>query len=196
MIWKHRGVQLTVEHYHGVPAGWNADIIAMRYAQLGGTYPVADFEIGQWSAPSFMTERYEWLRYRKILGRFADGVRARDQACAEIAIQYIELHYIGSYSGFIRAKLARALKSADLTKQQKNRLNAHFLKIVVERDYSEEFRTYHVLWRRIIDQACMDAVTAHFLKYEGRNRGKPSTDRTWVADLAAAFERRKKQSRP
>jgi hypothetical protein len=190
MIWRHHGVQLSLKHYHGVPEGWSADILFGRHANLGGTYPISDFEIEKWAAPSFMTERYEWLRYRQTLYRISDGIREKDAACAEIAVQYIELHYIGSYSGFVRARLARALKHADLTKQQRNRLNAHFLKIVVERNYTEEFCEYHTLWCRIIDKACLDAVTRHFQKHEVLGRRKQSKDASWLPKLENAFEKR------
>jgi hypothetical protein len=193
MIWRHHGVQLSLEHYHGVPKGWSADILFGRHANLGGTYPISDFEIGKWAAPSFMTERYEWLRYRQTLYRIADGIRAQDAACAEIAIQYIELHYIGSYSGFVRAKLARALKHADLTKRQKIRLNAHFLKMVMERNYTEEFYEYRALWGRIIDKPCLDAVNKHFQENDVNSRGKHSG---WLPKLMAAFELRTAKPAP
>jgi hypothetical protein len=190
MIWRHHGVQLSLGHYHGVPKGWSADILFGRHANLGGTYPISDFEIGKWAAPSFMTERYEWLRYRQTLYRIADGIRAKDAACAEMAIQYIELNYIGSYSGFIRARLARCLKHADLTKPQKRRLNTHFLKIIIERNYTGEFNEYRALWGRIIDKACIDAVTQHLLENEVHGIRKQSKHISWLPKLKAAFEQR------
>ena len=81
MIWRHRGVDIPLEMYHGIPIGWHADVVFARHATLGGTFPISDFEIGEWYAPSWMTERYEWLRYRETLYRVSAGVRAGDAAC-------------------------------------------------------------------------------------------------------------------
>jgi hypothetical protein len=187
MIWRHRGAQLSLEHYHGVPKGWNADDIFAQHAAMKGQFPISDFVIGKWGAPSWMTNRYEWLRYKATLNRVADGVRADDAACVEIAVRYIELRYIGSYSGFLRAKLARGLKTVELSERQKDRLNAHFLKLVIERDYTEEFRAYRAVWERIVDRKTIEAVRGYFEKQSGH--GYTRSD-TWLPKLVAAFEDR------
>jgi hypothetical protein len=192
MIWRHRGQQLTVEHYHGVPVGWAADILFARHKKLGGWFPLSDFMIGPWSAPSFMSQRHEWLRYRTTLGRVALGIRAGDLACVELAVQYIELRYIGSYSGYLRAKLARALKSAELTAKQKQRLDAHFLNIVTERDYTGEWQSYRALWGRFIDRKTLDAVIAHFATFQDKGRGHKPAELAWLPQLVAAFKQRER----
>jgi|GEM_PF-1605025 len=162
MIWRHRGVNIPLEVYHGVPKGWKADEIFGAHALMRGTYPISDFEICRGGAPAWMTQRYEWQRYRETLYRVSDGIRAGDDACCEIAIRYIELAYIGSYSGFLRTKLARALKHADLDAKQKSRLNEHFLKRVLARDYTEEFREYWKLWSLIVTEKILNQVVSHF----------------------------------
>lgn len=159
-MWRHRGRQLTLAEYHGIPAGWRAEEIAATHAAMHGTFPITEIELGRWAAPAWMPEREAWLRHMAILNRIAEGVRADDAACVELAVRYIELHHIGSYSGYRRAKLARSLKHAALTELQKTRLNAHFLNRIRERDYTIEVRDYWPVWHRIVDAATADAIAA------------------------------------
>jgi hypothetical protein len=183
MIWRHRGVDIPLEVYHGVPRGWSADEIFAAHALMHGTYSISDFEIGRWAAPSWMPQRYEWLRYKETLNRVAEGIRAGDDACSEIAIRYIELQYIGSYSGFIRTKLARALRHAKLDDRQKSRLNEHLLKLVLARDYAEEFREYWKLWRLIVTERILEEVVSHF-------RGLSEVEKpAWLPKLITAAAR-------
>ncbi len=157
---RHRGRQLTLEDYHGVPAGWRAEEIAATHAGLSGTFPITAIELGRWSAPAWMPDREAWLRHMAILNRVAEGVRAGDAACVELAIRYIELQHIGSYSGYRRAKLARSLKHAAMTEPQRSRLNALFLRHVRDRDYTIEVRDYWPVWHRIVDTPTADAIAA------------------------------------
>ncbi len=108
------------------------------HRRLGGVYAIGGNEDGE-----------GWFAYKRSMYRVADGVKAGDRACVELAIRYIELHHIGSYSGYIRALLARRLKHVELTEDQKRRLIHHFEQIVANRDYRQEFRDYKKLWRRI-----------------------------------------------
>ncbi len=185
MVWRHRGVDIPPERYHSVPQGWRADEIIGRHKIMRGTFSIAESEIGKWSAPSWMTERYEWLRYRKTLSHVADGVRAGDEACVEIAIRYIELRHIGTYSGYLRSKLARALKHVSLTDRQKIRLNEHFLNLVLARDYTEKFREYRKLWGSIITEKTLKQVTSHVERPSRHLHGA-----AWVAGLSSSFEKR------
>lgn len=141
---------MPLEVYHGVPAGWySAEIIAAHKA-LGGEFSISGSEATEPGAPSWMPERNEWLQYRATLYRVANGVRADDPACVELAVRFIELRYIGSYSGYIRERLARALKSANLTDVQAVRLDKHFRGLLVEREHTVEFREFFPLWRAIL----------------------------------------------
>ena len=184
MIWRRRGVQIPVEIYHSVPNGWRADDIFSVHRSMRGTFPISDFDVGKWRAPSWMPNRYEWLRYKATLERVAGGVRAGDAACVELAVRYIELRYIGSYSGFLRARLAKALKSADLNPRQRFRLDDHFLSLVLNQDYTEEFREYRKLWARIITDEPLDRVTVLF-----RRLSAGEMEPTWLIELRAAQER-------
>jgi hypothetical protein len=150
MVWTHRGRAIPLEVYHGVPKGWYAQQIVAEHAQLGGTFDLNCPEATEPGAPSWMPERHAWLQYRQALYRLADGILAQDAACVELAIRYIELRYIGSYSGFVRSLLSRRLKHASLSKEQKTRLHRHFAGLVKDDERTEEFRDYVKLWRQIV----------------------------------------------
>lgn len=140
---------LPLETYHGVPLGWTKQDILTAQKTLRGSYELDGTDATEPGAPNWLPDRWNWLQYRETLYRVADGVRAGDHGCVEIAVRYIILRHIGSYSGFIRARLARALKNANRTVQQNERLNSHFLSLVENADFTEEFSEYVKLWRRI-----------------------------------------------
>jgi hypothetical protein len=182
MIRRHHGVDIPVEIYHGVPKGWYAHEIVAQHIALRGTFSIETPEPREPGAPSWMPERKAWLYYRATMYRLADGVRAGDAACAELAIRYIELNYIGSYSGFIRSKLARSLVNAALDARQKRRLNDHFYELVVTSRYSEEFANYIRVWRRTITDKMLTDLKSH-----GDNKAKNSQVK--LAELIAKLER-------
>jgi hypothetical protein len=152
MIWIHRGKSIPLEVYHGVPEGWYASDILAEHARLGGNYDIGGPEATEPGAPSWMPERKAWLQYRETLYRVADGVSANDSACIELAIRYIELRHIGSYSGFVRSLLSRRLKHVHLSPQQQERLHRHFSALVLAGEHTEEFRDYFKLWRLFITE--------------------------------------------
>jgi hypothetical protein len=160
MIWSHRGLAIPLEVYHGVPPGWyRADILA-AHRRLGGSFDLTGPDATEPGAPSWMPERFEWLQYRETLYRVADGIGAGDAACIEIAVRFIELRYIGSYSGYIRQLLARRLKQARLSPDQADRLHAHFSSLVLSDERTQEYKEYLPLWRNIVDDRRMIALLA------------------------------------
>ena len=143
---------IPLQQYHGVPAGWSRDEMIAEHRKLDGSWPIDGPDATEPGAPDFLPDRYNWLQYRKTLYRVGDGIRADDAACIEIAIQYIELNYIGSYSGYIREKLARALKSARLTRTQSSRLKQHFSALLKEDNCLQEFAEYAKLLKKLNPQ--------------------------------------------
>lgn len=142
---KLKSSNVPIEIYHGVPKGWTKQNIISTYAILKGKFPIDQTKSTEPKAPSWLPDRYNWLDYRETLYKVAEGVRKGDRACIELAIRYIELNYFGSYSGFIREKLARALKSQDLSLSQIRRLNNHFQKLINNKQCFQEFKEYHKL---------------------------------------------------
>jgi hypothetical protein len=127
---------LTFEEYHSVPARWSAEGLEQQRIALGGT-----FDLGYRGHPR---------AHQSMWYNLADGVRARDSACIELAVRFIEDRFISSYSGFARTKIARALKHAPLSREQRARLSSHFLQLLEKGDRTEEFSEYLRVWPRVI----------------------------------------------
>ncbi|HET6804971.1 MAG TPA: hypothetical protein VFH59_05940 [Frateuria sp.] len=148
--------------YHGVPAGWRAEDIVQEHARLGGCFPLrvpAPIEVPSLHA---VPEQDGWLHYRLTVHRLAEGVRASDPACIELAVRYIQLHYIGSYAGYLRARLARALKHAPLQESQRRVLHQHFAALSLRGEHTHEFPEYLKLWRRIVRPEEREALAQAF----------------------------------
>jgi len=148
---QHRSYDSTpLEIYHGVPAGWKKEEVIAKYLHLGGTGNIEPREATEPGAPSWLPDRHNWLQYRATLYMIADGIKQSDNVCIELAIQYIELDYFGSYSGFIRARLARLLKNADLSKAQSGRILSHIMLLRKNKQFLPEFKEYLKLEKRLI----------------------------------------------
>lgn len=149
--------ELTFEQYHAVPERWAAMGIARQLEALGGTFDLG-YSTANPEPPGVRAHRSMWYR-------LSDGVRAGDSGCIEIAVRFIEDRFISSYSGFARARLARALKHVPLSPAQRARLSGHFLDLLESGDKSDEFTEYLRLWPRIISaehreraQRCAESI--------------------------------------
>ena len=140
---------IPLEIYHGVPKGWSRSELVATHKSLGGSFAIASLEATEPGAPSWMPDRYNWLQYRETLRGIAKGIKAGESACVELAIRYIELNYFGSYSGFLRARFARLLKSQNLSKTQISRLNTHFEFLIQNKQCFEEFKEYNKLRKKL-----------------------------------------------
>ena len=165
MARNYLGKQISLEVYHGVPKGWYAAEVIAEHALLCGTYDIRGPEATEPGAPAWLPERYEWLQYRATVYRIADGVRADDPACIELAVRFIELRHIGSYSGFLRERLSRCLRHAALTPELQDRLHWHFRDLVRREEMTNEFREYLRLWRRIITDAQVHELRLELERY-------------------------------
>lgn len=167
MVWAYHGHPIPLNIYHGVPEGWYAPQIVAEHERLGGQFNLYGSEATEPGAPAWFHERRDWLQYRATLYRVADGILAGDLACVELAVRFIELRYIGSYSGFVRALLSRRLKHASLTEGQRERLHTHFSALVLREDRTDEFREYVKLWRRLITPAQLQRLVAQLENQPG-----------------------------
>lgn len=156
------GINVPWHIYHGVPLGWRAEQIVDEHARLGGRFALGIPAPVEIESPYSVPEQKGWLHYRRTVRRLAEGIRAGDAACAELAIRYIELHYIGSYAGYLRARLASALKHATLDAGQCRRLHDHFAALCLRGEQTHEFKEYFRLWRRIAHASELQGVLAAF----------------------------------
>ena len=144
------GYDLSFESYHAIPARWSYESVIAEHRRLGGTFDIAGTP-RQTVFPNGIVERRLWYN-------LADGARAGDAACVELAVRFIEEHFIVSYSGYARARLARALKRAALSPEQKRRLSTRFLALLKRGERCHEFESYLALWPVVINDADRKAV--------------------------------------
>lgn len=188
MVWHYHGEPIPLEIYHGVPKGWRAQEIIEEHARLGGSFDLKGPDASEPGAPSWLPARYDWLQYRETLRRVADGMLVGDAACVELAIRFIELRHIGSYSGFIRSVLSRRLKHCSLTQAQQERLHAHFSALVIADDRCDEFRDYLGLWRRFVSPQQVEQLASR-LRAESKGEARAN----WLlANLSAGLSSRSK----
>jgi len=135
---------LSFEEYHSVPGEWEPLAVIAAHRDLGGTFDIA-------STPRQAVGSSGKSDYRALWYNVADGIRAGDAACIEIAIRFVEARIIVSYSGFARTRIARALKGVPLSEPQRRRLSSHFLKLLEAGDKCDEFREYLKLWPMVIN---------------------------------------------
>jgi hypothetical protein len=65
---------------------------------------------------------------------------------------------MGSYCGYLRARLSCSLKHAEFKERQKERLHCHFAELVMNGYRPHEFKYYFRLWRKIISASQLDAL--------------------------------------
>lgn len=153
----------TFEEYHAIPEGWDVVSILSEHKRLAGTYDVRPVKIPEHWSP--------WFKYRQTLYNIADGVLENDPACVELALRFIELHFIGSYSGYIRSLLARRLKHAILAEVQRQRLSKHFMNMVRTRNRCYEFDDYLGLWRAIIQRNELEVLQGFVNSVSSEEKG-------------------------
>lgn len=138
--------QLSFEQYHQVPVIWQVAPLLELHQQLGGWFALA-------STPrlALRADRPQLSHNHVALWyNLADGIRAGDSICAELAVRFIEAHLIVSYAGYARLRLLRALKNTALDAKQKFRLSRHFLLRLQQQDREPGFHEVLRLWKKII----------------------------------------------
>lgn len=149
------GKSVSFEEYHRIPRGWEVDVVLEAYERMQGRFDITPHQVQHDAAP--------WFFYRQLLLNIADGVRANDQPCVELAIRFIEARVVVSYSGYMRSILARRLRKAGLSEEQKSRLSTHFLGLLRSGTRCHEFADYLRLWRVFVtarDVAELQALPA------------------------------------
>ena len=133
------GKSISFEEYHRIPRGWEVDLVLEKYERMQGRFDITPRQVQSDASP--------WFFYHRLLLNIADGVRANDHACVELAIRFIEARLFVSYSGYMRSILARRLRKAELSEEQKSRLSRHFFGLLHSGTRCHEFADYLRLWK-------------------------------------------------
>jgi hypothetical protein len=125
---------------------WSVEAVKQRYSELrillGG---VEGFEPN----PRQYTNKGGITWIYNIMDAIADGVQLGDNACIQLSIDYIQDNIMGSSTGYIRERIARALRHAELKEHQKKQLAEAFLHQLDHQNLHKEFKEYSRLFKTI-----------------------------------------------
>ena len=130
-------------NHHGK---WSVDAVKQRYANLRILLGGAEgFEL----EPRRYTNKGGITWIYNIMDAVVCGVRLGDKACVQLSIDYIDGNLMDSTTGYIRERMARALRRAQLTEHQKKQLATIFLKQLEQQSLRKEFKEYCRLFKTI-----------------------------------------------
>lgn len=89
------------------------------------------------------------MHHINTLSRLSDRIKHNDAAAIEICIGFVISPVMFCYSGYIRARMATRLKSADLTETQKHQIRKGLLKIFEAGDFNFEYNQFVKLLKHI-----------------------------------------------
>jgi hypothetical protein len=125
---------------------WSVTAVESRYTRLRTKLGnVTDFEL----KPRAYTNSRGMTWLYNIMESAVEGVRRGDPACIELSVEYIEDNVMGSYTGYIRERLARSLRHAELSNSQRTRLINVFLSQLARGYLHQEFREYSRLFKSL-----------------------------------------------
>ena len=85
----------------------------------------------------------------RLLNAITIGAKRGDKACIELSVQFVAAQVYFFWSGYTRAKMARLLKSADLTEDQKETLREGIYEILDSMNFGQEVQELIKLIRKI-----------------------------------------------
>lgn len=84
-----------------------------------------------------------------IMRKIIDGAERGDRACIAIAIEFIEEDQHFPFGRNLKSRSARALRRADLSGEQVERIRERIVKMLLAGMVPREFREYSKLLRRV-----------------------------------------------
>jgi len=141
----HNGrFQMEIRDYNGM-GRWSADAVLERYwdysRKLGIPVPAG-------LAPVKFTEGdVTWIY--PIMDVVVVGIELGDKACIEIGIEFIEEDQRFPFGRIFKSRTARALRRAQLSEEQMERLCKRIVYMLLVEWVPQEFRNYAKLLRRI-----------------------------------------------
>ncbi len=125
---------------------WSVESVQAKYWELclslGG---VSGFE----PQPRKHTNHNGTTWIYNVMDSVVDGVQLGDKACVQISIEYIQDNDMRSTTGYIRERMARALRNCELSNKQKSQLADTFIKQLESKRIYKEFREYCRLFKKI-----------------------------------------------
>jgi hypothetical protein len=125
---------------------WSVDAVTAKYSRLRSSLGGAS---GFSLEPVTHTNAEGMIWVCHIMDKVNEGIKSGDAPCVELAVEYIKDNVMGSSTGYIRGRLARSLKQAQLSDNQKHRLAETFLGQLEGQMIYQEFKEYIRLFKTI-----------------------------------------------
>lgn len=140
------------------PGKWSVALVQQRYAQLCDKFgTIEGFELQCRTYTNY--QGASWIY--NIMQSVVDGLQLGCKACIELSVQYIEDSPMSPHSGYIRERMARALRHVDLSDSQKLRLSEIFMLQLKSHGLKKEFREYIRLFKIIGIEPYRKAIEKH-----------------------------------
>lgn len=129
--------------YYCPPNEWTFSEVRQRYERLAKSYKVKDL------LPLEYPYESELIKLKHALWEISGGIKKQDGAAIEIAIEFVLSDVFFHYSGYIRATMARRLKSAGLSETAKERLRRGLFRLFSSDTFGPEYKEFARLLRNI-----------------------------------------------
>lgn len=129
--------------YYCPPKEWTFAEVRQRYESLANSYRIKEPLIFEYPWES------ELIKLKHALWDISGAIKKQDSAATEIAIEFVMSDVFFHYSGYIRATMARRLKSAGLSETSKERLRQGLFRLFLSNTFGPEHKEFARLLRNI-----------------------------------------------
>ena len=135
---------MTVIDYNGT-GFWSVDEVRRRYAQYARHFGLT--ELRDLDPVVHSEDDKSWVF--PIMDRIIEGIESGDPACAELGVEFIEQDESFAFGMILKSNVARALRRASLTDEQKERIRKRVVEMLSAGYLPREYRQYAKLARKI-----------------------------------------------
>jgi hypothetical protein len=138
------GYGMHVMDYNGA-GRWSAEAIVYRYIECCrkmGLPTVTDL-----TPETHREGEGKWVY--PVMNKAIKGVEQGDRACTAIAVEFIEQDEHFPFGRSLKSRCARALRRADLSAEQVERIRERVVRMLLAGIVPREFREYSKLLRRV-----------------------------------------------
>lgn len=135
---------MTVINYNGT-GFWSVDEVQRRYAQYARRFGIT--ALRDLDPVVHSEDDKSWVY--PIMDRIIEGIESGDPACAELGVEFIEQDESFAFGMILKSNVARALRRASLTDEQKERIRERVVEMLAAGYLPREYRQYAKLARKI-----------------------------------------------
>ncbi|CAN5348032.1 hypothetical protein BH10PLA2_BH10PLA2_11380 [soil metagenome] len=135
---------MLVQDYNG-PGRWSCEAIQTRYRELALRLRVP-VPIDLQPLETTRGDRH-WVY--PVMDCVIEGIKQGDAACVELGVELFEEDRPMPFGRILKGNAARALRRAELTKAQKERVRKRVMEMLIAGHVPREFRQYARLARKV-----------------------------------------------